>query len=446
MKYSQLNNFKIKGFSLIELMVAMVISLIVLLGLVSLFTNSSILNKAQTGLATLQENGRYAITRLKEDIQQAGRQHCASVSMPTDVVTNWNQGYAMSTWSIDTGVNLSNSPSTNGLPLIGQVDVDLLSDADQLKDSFPLTSLSSYPLDSRYFIQGHECATGSCSPDLTGVGVDKSTAFRSIGTGDGNRAANTDILTVRYLDGGSRIISGDSTSGVFQLDQAPATTGSNPTLISDCNTAYVANGNWAGTNLNITGSNVPEFRFVDARAFDLNNDFKSVSYFIGIDADPNRAGRFISSLYRSENGNVQQLVEGVERFDVFYLAQTQTGHVARLTADQVQAVSDGGDQNGDGAVENEQGCIIPPKTEALPSGVQLANSPGCLWRSIYALEIHLLLNTVNDSSMSENEPFVYSVDNDDPQSPGTSLPSGLSPDRMYRREFTATVPIRSYTL
>ena len=164
------------------------------------------------------------------------------------------------------------------------------------------------------------------------------------------------------------------------------------------------------------------------------------------DADPNRAGRFISSLYRSENGNVQQLVEGVERFDVFYLAQTQTGHVARLTADQVQAVSDGGDQNGDGAVENEQGCIIPPKTEALPSGVQLANSPGCLWRSIYALEIHLLLNTVNDSSMSENEPFVYSVDNDDPQSPGTSLPSGLSPDRMYRREFTATVPIRSYTL
>ncbi len=443
--------YAIQGFSLIELMVAMVIGLIILLGLVSLFTNSSILNKAQTGLAALQENGRYAITRIKSDVEQAGRQHCASVRMPSDVITKWNQGYVMSTWMVDRGVDFSTVPATNGLPDINQIELDLLSDADQLPNTgISMTGLSAYPLDSRYFIQGYECSSGSCQPAISStVGTDASTNFRSIGTSDGNRAANTDILTVRYLKGGHRVVSvpNPASPNVFILEDV----GDNPSnlaLIADCNTSYVAQASWAGTSVTLHGSTmVPDFNYGSGvRAYDLGRDFHTVSYFVGIDADPNRNGRMISSLYRSENGNVQQLVEGVERFDVFYLAQTQTGHVVRLTADEVQSVQDGGDQNEDGAVDGIQGCIVPPSSEVLPTNAQLANGRGCLWRSIYAMEIHLLMNTVNDSSMIEDEAFIYSPDGDAAQTPPTTLPSGLNRERMYRREFMVTIPIRSYTL
>jgi hypothetical protein len=120
--------------------------------------------------------------------------------------------------------------------------------------------------------------------------------------------------------------------------------------------------------------------------------------------------------------------------------------VTRLTADQVQDVDGGGDINLDGAMDNKQGCILPPKSEATPGGTQLANSKGCLWRSIYAMEIHLLLNTVNDSSMSEEEVYSYYPDGTDKNKPTAKLTSGLDRERMYRREFTATIPIRSYTL
>lgn len=434
------------GFSLIELMVAMVIGLIVLLGLVSLFTNSSILNKAQTGLASLQENGRYAISRIKEDVEQAGRKHCATLAMPNNFFSNWNQGYEMASWSVDANVNLSATQSTDGFPLINQIQLDLLADPDQLPDAVVTAGLAEYPLDPQYFIRGHECGPSGCQPAVGIVGGDNSGVIPAIGTNDGDRAANTDILTVRYLTGGNRVL--NVAGNVITLENSePIST--NLAMVADCNFSLIGNATW---NLNTLNFNVnqpinPEIR-PDTRAFNMERDFRTVTYYVGIDDDPNRPGRQISSLYRAENGIAQQLVEGVERFDVFYLAQTQTGHVVSLTADQVQAVQGGGDMNGDGALDTMIGCINPPKMAESTqiNGVQLANGPGCLWRSIYAMEIHVLMNTVNDSSMVESEQFIYSPDGNMVQTPNKTLPSGIDRERMYRREFTATIPIRSYTL
>jgi type IV pilus assembly protein PilW len=435
------------GFSLIELMVAMVIGLIVLLGLVSLFNNSSVLNKAQTGLAALQENGRYAISRIKSDVEQAGRKHCATLAMP-GIFTDWNQGFELSSWSIDSNVNLSASQSTDGLPLINQIQLDFLADVDQLPDSVVTAGLPEYPLDPQYFIRGHECGLTSCQPAIGIVGGDNTGVIPVIGTNAGNRAANTDVLTVRYLTGGNLVTNVNMTSNVVTLanNEPPST---NLAMVADCNTSLIGNGTWNNNTLNFNVNNMPEFEVgSDTRAFNMNRDFRTVTYFVGVDNDPNRPGRQISSLYRAENGNAQQLVEGVERFDVFYLAQTQTGHVMRLTANQVQNVQGGGDLNADDAMDTVVGCIIPPKADDVLDGTntQLANGPGCLWRSIYAMEIHVLLNTVNDSSMVQDEVFIYSPDGTTAQTPNNTLPTGLDRERMYRREFTATIPIRSYTL
>jgi len=443
---------KQRGFSLIELMVAMVIGVIVLLGLVSLFNNTSVLNRAQTGLSLLQENGRYAITRLKEDIELAGKKHCSTMTLPVDVITNWNQGYAMNAWSIDRSVVFENGfPAYNQI-LLDDNDDDQLPDTVNYNDLFPASS--TYPLDPSYFIRGHECNNGTCVPGMTELGVDSSLEFLSAGLSDGDRANNTDILTVRYLTGGHRVTG-------LTIDPDPAVADrvevadddlmdytEGDALIGDCVTTYVSPANWSAGAVEFTGStNLPSITArSDARVYNMNEDFKTVSYFVGIDDDPNDPARKISSLYRSENGVSQQLVEGVERFDVFYLAQLQTGHVARLTADEVNSMSGGGDNDGDGKIDDHMGCIIQPTTTNLTNSIKLANGPGCLWRSIYAIEVHLLLNTVNDSSLEEDDRFIYTPDSLNLQSPESGLASGLDGGRMYRREFSAVVPVRSYTL
>lgn len=426
-----------KGFSLIELMIAMVVGLIILLGIVSIFSTSSSLNRTQSGLAVLQENGRYAISRIKQDFEVAGRKHCATLTMPEKFVQRWNQGYEMIAWRVADSVNF-----TNGFPTVDQAEVDSLIDPDQLPDVVDLSVFNSYPLDPSYFIRGFECEDGSCLPALDTPGADTLFALPDIGTSADERADNTDVITVRYLTGGTRVTSTAGNSLTLE-ETSPYTSGD--AIIADCINTFVTQATWSGTTVNAS-SNIPDFNLNgDTRVFNFDEEFFNVTYFVGIDEDPNQAGRMISSLYRVENGNVQQLVEGVERFDIFYLAQTQTGHVLRLTADQVQGISGGGDQDGDFIMEGIIGCIKPASLKYL-SDLQLANGEGCLWRSIYAIEVHLLLNTVNNSAAVETETFIYTPDSLNRVTPPATLPSGLPRERMYRREFTAIVPVRSYTL
>ncbi|NOX26784.1 MAG: prepilin-type N-terminal cleavage/methylation domain-containing protein [Gammaproteobacteria bacterium] len=61
-----------KGFSLIELMIAISISLVLLLGLVQIFISSKRSYNIQDSIARMQENGRYAVELLSGDIRLAG--------------------------------------------------------------------------------------------------------------------------------------------------------------------------------------------------------------------------------------------------------------------------------------------------------------------------------------------------------------------------------------
>lgn len=447
MRYETNMNNKFKsnlGFSLIELLVAMVIGLIILLGLVSLFTSSSSLNRAQTGLAVLQENGRYAITRIKSDIESAGRKHCSTMALPNEVVTDWNQGYLMNSWTVDSGVSFD-----NGWPTPNDVRLDAIADDDQLGDvNFPSTGLQNYPLDPANFIRGHECTGGSCLPLTTIVGADGSANVPAAGTTAGSRARETDILTVRYLTGGIQVNA--IAPPVVTLDVAPDFAVTNDiAILGDCDTTYVANATWNGTQVNMgNASSFPSMSSVsDTKVYSYSNDLRTVTYHIELANDPSVPGRLISNLMRTQNGTTQLLVEGVERFDVFYLTQLQTGHVARYTADQVQNLQ-GGAVAGIVSDSGIPGCTQVPRvnSDIKALNLNLANDQGCAWRSIYAIEVHLLLNTVNNSSQLPNDLYIYSLDSLNEQNPASGLVSQLPGERMYRREFSAVIPIKSYTL
>ena len=61
-----------RGFSLVELMVALVITLILLAGIGQIFLSSKKSYTLQDSLSRMQENGRYAMNTLSQDLRRAG--------------------------------------------------------------------------------------------------------------------------------------------------------------------------------------------------------------------------------------------------------------------------------------------------------------------------------------------------------------------------------------
>lgn len=68
---------KLKGFSLIEIMIAIVISAILLLGATGMFISNKRIYREQNAIGRLQENARFAMEMLIKDIRRAGYLGCA---------------------------------------------------------------------------------------------------------------------------------------------------------------------------------------------------------------------------------------------------------------------------------------------------------------------------------------------------------------------------------
>lgn len=409
---------KSKGFSLIELLIAVVIGIIMLAALITLFTNFSNMNKAQSGLARLQENGRYLTMRMKKDIENVGFQPCATISM--DSPQRIDEGFA-------TRPLISFAFNTNGMRPVG----------------------TRGAIDTQYLIQGHECSTGTCVPALgVSPGGDPYGKVPAIGTTAGKRANKTDVLTVRYLS--SEAINVDdtvnaSTDTEFSLASDPtqpplSLTTSDDILIANCfNAMIIPVANIGGNRVkvaNILGASVSwASKGSISSVYNFTKDFLTVTYYIGLKDHPDDASQKISSLYRIENGSApQELVEGVERFDLTYGVQLKSGLIGYMTATEINGAT--------AATDCIAVPIIPSQFPLLP----LVNGSGCLWRSVFSVKINALLNTVYKSAATNTEKYIYSPDGLTPVAPTNPLLSGVSPGYMYRKEFTETISLQSNNL
>lgn len=420
-----------RGFSLIEVMVALALGALLSIGIVSLFGATSKSNKVQTQLARLQETGRYVTSRVIDDLRMTNAQYCSNTG-----------GLAQKqTYEFQDGTRT---------PMVYTTAFKL----PDLTAAIPPMAGNAYPMPSRLFSRGYECNGTSCSPSLPASVLPK------MGTTAGDRAAGADVLTLRYLAGGGWSVGENGSSQecnsvgeLTKLTIVPKSTDRDLStfnsdglaLLADCSSSEVIKLNRsAGVFTPNSSGNVIAPKCVststDARLFDFQRDFVTVSYYLKLVPDAARPGRVISALMRRVNGGDatvggvdEELALGVERLDFRYGVEDANGATVYLTADQV----DKGDK---GASKGAIDCPPPPQ------GVDPTADQGCLWRAVKNIEVHLLLNTVDDMGLSVDEmKYQYSEDGDTaPRSPDATLKSGLAPGKMMRREFSAVVALRNY--
>ena len=435
------------GFSLIELMIAMVIGLLLVIGITSLFTTTSNVNRMENGLARLQENGRFALDRIADDIRMA------SAVRGTRKASEGG------------GVNRV----TPDRPMLSFAD---FADASLNHAGLPGAAVSG-ATQGRYFItpafslRGAECA-GTCIPanmDTPGQGWDNYNIsgfgpIPDVGSGAGQRAAGSDVLTLRYLRGEgvelSRRFVGVIDANSIRL-ASPLTVGPSRLLVvGDFSTTAFVPVTASGTSTIFVGggpallanAQAPSFdTFADVRVSDFDTDFLTVTYYLRLENDPSRSGRLVSSLRRRENGIDVAIAEGIERLDFIYHVEDRVGNIRPMTAAEVATATN---------------CPDPSLNPPLDPATRNLDIANCGWRAVRAIEVYLLANTIDDAGAPQ-EPFTYGflVDGSpnsanavevacDPaynaSCPGGSvqvLPSGLPPGKMLRREFRTIVAVRN---
>lgn len=77
-----------KGFSLVELMVAMVLGLILIGGVVQVFVSNMQTFHTNNGVARVQESARFALSELAKDIRMAGFKGCDAKGIPIGNITD----------------------------------------------------------------------------------------------------------------------------------------------------------------------------------------------------------------------------------------------------------------------------------------------------------------------------------------------------------------------
>lgn len=382
-------------------MIAVFIGVIILTGLVQVFDTSSKMNRTQNGLARIQENGRYALSLMKQTIEQTGYQYCmgettqgtASGFQPTKVA-----------WDVKT------------LPFIPGFGVG--------------------PFDPAYLLHGHECDTTSCSPGLNSLGSNTAAGVPAVGTGDGDRLAGSDVITFRYISGAGReiasiagnIITLTGWSAANPLDEPdPIWPASGQLLVIGCadeNPRVEVVSQTALNATSITVNPAPKQDVDLGKVFNMQRDFSTITYYV---ANNIVDGRDIPTLYSSFNGVTNAVIEGVDAFDVLYGVKDSVGFMRYLDAAGVQGLT--------GA-----GCW--PNILDYVNGGNIPNVAGCGWRSVVTVEIHLLLNSIYNSTNNENENFRYSQLGGDFYDQ-TDLVSGVNHYSMHRREFSTSISLKN---
>jgi type IV pilus assembly protein PilW len=261
MKRIALINKKTSGFSLVELMVAITISLIVLAAVSTLFVSSKKTYTTQDRLGRLQENARFAMHFITRDLRLAGYTGCINKLIPD--ATYYNR------------LNVPALPalpkSTPDIPLVAS-DTTTIGTTDYPIDNITISFVD--PVSSATL----NAEMASPSSDITATNV----------TG----ISKGDML----------IISDCSTADLFQVSDISTDTSTNITTIKH--------------QMGATNPSPGNFSNDLSKAYKATAKFIKFStrrYYIDIGASGNPA------LFRADNGGAgTELVDGIESLKILY--------------------------------------------------------------------------------------------------------------------------------
>lgn len=439
------------GFTLVEVMVALVLGLLLTAGIVSIFQATSSTSRVQHSLARVQENGRYALARLNSDLRAAGGQYCSNAGSVTNATFN--------------AANAEDAQEG------AWREPRVLYSNFRLPDwaaAGPTFTAPAPPLDlsARVYVQGYDCDAGSCQPATPALPNN----LPAVGDAPGNRVRGSDVLVLRQLrSAGWEVVDCTLTpSPLLRVKPAPAST--NPpapadpafdvvagqlAMMSDCDKPQIFGVGSVAPSAALAGALdlTPDAEaaaggFIcpastpgrEVRLFNMTEDFVTITYYLRLRADenPDAPGRVVPVLVRREattqpgagdQVTEQELVQGVERLDFLYGIHRGNDRITYLSARGVDA---GG------------GCPAQP-------GSSLADA-GCGWRTVHSIEVHLLLNTVDNhfGLVQSDAAYRYSIDGPDFVVPPIELAapmpvSNLPAGRMMRREFVSLVANRNFS-
>ncbi|MGH8147084.1 MAG: PilW family protein [Rhodanobacteraceae bacterium] len=442
---------RMAGLSLIEMMIALVMALIVAAGIISVFESTSSSNKVQAQLATLQEEGRFAIHSLRNDLANANGGYCS------------NTGGNAQVTSSNLYLDALRSPTiyANAVATVNAVFAD---DTTALPGPNPD---GPYALPAVIYMRGYECtATAPCKPSLTALAVPN--GVPAMGTAVGDRVKGADVLTLRYLKPGSGWALVPSTSatgsymettgGTTTITLRPLTSAGEPpattftgslAMLADCSNAQVFAVSNAGGVLTVTGANYAQPLDITEgaapRVFDFDDDFQTVTYYLRVVCADGSSPcvHTTGELVRRFNGKDQPLVRGVERLDFEYGIVDANGNTEYLDAEKVSTGVDAGG--------NSIPC--PPGISTNLQAGMPGNTPatGCLWRAVQTIQVHILMDgqtplyTMTPAEMY----YIYSPDGDTtPEKPSAHTIKPKTdqgfPQHLLRREFTTVVALRNF--
>ncbi|MGB5493866.1 MAG: PilW family protein [Sedimenticolaceae bacterium] len=257
------------GLTLVELLVATTLSLVLLSGVLLVFSANKTTYKMQTGLGTLQENGRYAMRQITSDLQLAGFGGCLSPHIGPRVVTlaTGPSGYLDYLKKFSEGEFFDGRNDETGTHTYG--GRAMLTGTDSIEIRGPLRSAVSYVTKETF-----------PGDPIEVVGTDRGFAVDE------------------YL-----VIADCAGADIFRATAVDDSSGN----------TEIGHGSSGNTQDALS-------RKYGADAVVM--EFATHTYFVGNTGRVNSSGNAIGALYRFDGNNSEELVDGVENLQVEYALDT----------------------------------------------------------------------------------------------------------------------------
>jgi type IV pilus assembly protein PilW len=325
---SQIGNARQRGLSMVELLIAMALGVVLLLGLIQIFAGVRSSFNAADSRARIQESGRFALEFLRRDARMAGHLGCQSEY-----------------YHFPFPANRPLEPGLNGAVGSGFYNHLLPPGANSIRDNAPYSTQLHRPVEIYNYVGTSPggatyVLTSDPAPDGSAGNWEPTLPDAGLGTISSRALPGSDIIVFRYLDESTVTLTGsvNTTSGSIPMSAADAAGIQRWGLyaLSDCNiaTMFQITGSSSATTLlaaagglNLQRTTTPPVWFDNSTGANYSSGsmlyrYQFVAYYVGqgVNGPALMRQTLIQNPTTANEGialaPAEEIVEGVEMMQV----------------------------------------------------------------------------------------------------------------------------------